>query len=82
MTMAFPTRPHAPPSPDTVALVSGIIAQGPLVHLTYPAAKVLRLIARGLGKVAPSTPFPAPMPAEVSLPRYSRASVYAADEAI
>ncbi|KAL1949729.1 hypothetical protein VTO73DRAFT_8610 [Trametes versicolor] len=68
MTMAFPTRPHAPPTPDTVALVSGIIAQGPLVHLTYPAAKVLRLIAKGLAKVAPSTPFPAPMPAE----RFSR----------
>ncbi|KAH9847866.1 lysophospholipase [Lenzites betulinus] len=68
MTLAFPTRAHAPPGKETVALVSGIIAQGPLVHLTYPAAKVLRLIARGLAKVAPSTPFPAPMPAE----RFSR----------
>ena len=68
MVLAFATRPYGPngpPTPETLAMVSGIISQGPLVHLTYPAAKVLRLIAAGLSRVAPGLPFPAPMPEEV-----------------
>ncbi|KAI0363890.1 lysophospholipase [Pilatotrama ljubarskyi] len=68
MTLAFPTRPQAPPTPETVSMISGIIAQGPLVHLTYPVAKVVRYVARGISKIAPSLPVPAPMPAE----RFSR----------
>ncbi|KAI0706362.1 alpha beta-hydrolase [Earliella scabrosa] len=67
MVLAFATRPYGPngpPTPETLSMVSGIISQGPLVHLTYPAAKVLRLIAAGLSRVAPGLPFPAPMPEE------------------
>ena len=70
MVLAFATRPYGPngpPTPETLSMVSGIISQGPLVHLTYPAAKVLRLIAAGLSRVAPGLPFPAPMPEEVRL---------------
>ena len=70
MVLAFATRPYGPngpPTPETLSMVSGIISQGPRVHLTYPAAKVLRLIAAGLIRVAPGLPFPAPMPEEVRL---------------
>ena len=88
MVLAFATRPYGPngpPTPETLAMVSGIISQGPLVHLTYPAAKVLRLIAAGLSRIAPGLPFPAPMPEEVclvpSLPSCSDMSGGTDDEA-
>ena len=34
--LAFATRPQAPPSRVTVALLSGVIAGGPLIRLTFP----------------------------------------------
>ncbi|KAI0759681.1 lysophospholipase [Trametes elegans] len=68
MTLAFATRTEPPPTPETVSLVSGIISQGPLVHLTYPVSKVGRALLRGVSKVAPSFPMSAPMPAK----RFSR----------
>ncbi|KAI8969876.1 lysophospholipase [Trametes punicea] len=68
LVIAFPTRLHPPPTPETVSMVSGIIAQGPLVHLTYPPAKPVRYLVRGLSKIMPNLPIPAPMPEE----RFSR----------
>lgn len=35
--IGFVTRPQAPPSPDTLKLVDGVIAGGPLIKLTSPA---------------------------------------------
>ncbi|KAJ8463959.1 hypothetical protein ONZ51_g9919 [Trametes cubensis] len=68
LTLAFPTRQHPPPAPETVSMLSGVISQGPLVHLTYQPAKVSRYLLHGVAKIAPLLPFPAPMPAE----RFSR----------
>jgi len=35
--IGFVTRPSAPPSPETLKLVDGVIAGGPLIKLTSPA---------------------------------------------
>ncbi|RDX44035.1 lysophospholipase [Lentinus brumalis] len=68
LTMAFATRPSPPPEQETLSMVSGIIAQAPLVGLTHPTPTVLRYIARVLSRVAPTMSIPAPMPEE----RFSR----------
>ncbi len=65
LTMAFATRPSPPPEQETLSMVSGIIAQAPLVGLTHPTPTVLRYIARVLSRVAPTMSIPAPMPEEV-----------------
>ncbi|WWD03019.1 hypothetical protein V865_001063 [Kwoniella europaea PYCC6329] len=38
--LAFATRPHPPPSPETVKLLSGIISGGPLIRQTKPASSI------------------------------------------
>ena len=67
MTLAFATRTHAPPSKEALSMVSGIIAQCPLVRLTHPTPWVLTWVAYMLSKTAPALPFPATMPDEVSI---------------
>lgn len=47
-------------------MVSGVIAQCPLVQLTHPPSRVLTWIANVLSIAAPSLAFPAVMPEEVS----------------
>ena len=69
LTLAFSTRTQPPPSPATVAQLSGVIANAPLVHLTYPAGQFTRLLATYLGKLMPDKALPAPMPEEVRRPR-------------
>ncbi len=66
MVLAFAARSDPSPSPETLAMVTGVITQAPLIHLTYPAAKILRYIAAGLSRVLPALPFPADMPEKVS----------------
>ncbi|KAI0353759.1 lysophospholipase [Trametes cingulata] len=68
LTLAFATRSGPPPKPEAITLVSGIIAQAPLVHLRYPVPKVLRHIVHALGNVLPWWPIPASLPLE----RFSR----------
>lgn len=38
--LAFATRPTAPPSKDSVALLSGVISGGPLIRQTHPASSI------------------------------------------
>jgi acylglycerol lipase len=38
--LAFATRPKAPPSKETLGLLSGIIAGGPLIRQTRPANSI------------------------------------------
>ncbi|WWC62010.1 uncharacterized protein I303_104597 [Kwoniella dejecticola CBS 10117] len=50
--LAFATRPAAPPSKDTVGLLGGIIAGGPLIRQTKPASGIqvkAGSLAAGLG---------------------------------
>jgi hypothetical protein len=38
--LAFATRPTAPPSKETLGLLSGVIAGGPLIRQTTPASAI------------------------------------------
>ncbi|RPD79331.1 alpha/beta-hydrolase [Lentinus tigrinus ALCF2SS1-7] len=60
MTLGFATRTK--PSSEVLAMVSGIIAQCPLVHLTHRPSRILIWIAYLLSRIAPALPFPADMP--------------------
>ncbi|PIL32215.1 hypothetical protein GSI_05460 [Ganoderma sinense ZZ0214-1] len=62
MVLAFGALSGPPPSPETVAKVSGIIAQCPLVRLTYPNGKITTTVVNMLSKVSPYFQVPAPMP--------------------
>ncbi len=66
MVLAFGALSGPPPSSETVAKVSGIIAQCPLVRLTHPNGKVTTGVMSVLSKVSPSFQVPAPMPENVS----------------
>ncbi len=65
MVLAFATRTSSPPSTSTLAMLSGIIAQAPLVGITYPPSKLVRSVVYAISKVFPSLPIAAPMPEEV-----------------
>ncbi|KAK8864442.1 hypothetical protein IAR55_001691 [Kwoniella newhampshirensis] len=59
--LAFPTRPRAPPSSETVKLLSGVISGGPLIRQTNPSpaiqVKAGTLVAGlGLGSFLIPTP--------------------------
>lgn len=61
----FPTRTEPPPSPETVSLLSGVIAISPLVELGVPAPKVSRQLVKTVSSVIPNFPFNPPLPPEV-----------------
>ena len=65
MVLAFGALSGPPPSPETVAKVSGIIAQCPLVRLTHPNGKITTTVVNVLSKVSPYFQVPAPMPENV-----------------
>ena len=67
MVLAFGALSGPPPSPETVAKVSGIIAQCPLVRLTHPNGKVTTAVLSVLSKVSPAFQVPAPMAENVRL---------------
>ncbi|THH17131.1 hypothetical protein EUX98_g9184 [Antrodiella citrinella] len=59
LVCAFPTRTHAPPSPDTVNLLSGVILTSPLIQLTHPKPRLLVSAGGQLGRLFPHTQVPA-----------------------
>ena len=38
--LAFATRPGTPPSKETIGMLSGVIAGGPLIRQTTPASSI------------------------------------------
>ncbi|WVW83956.1 hypothetical protein I302_105979 [Kwoniella bestiolae CBS 10118] len=59
--LAFANRPHAPPSPETVKSLGGVISGGPLIRQTKPASSIQvkagSLVAGlGLGNMLIPTP--------------------------
>ncbi|KAI0719289.1 lysophospholipase [Cerioporus squamosus] len=64
LALVFPTRTGPPPSPETVALLSGVIAISPLVELGVPAPKVARQLVKTMSSVIPTFPFNPPLPPE------------------
>ncbi|PFH52178.1 hypothetical protein AMATHDRAFT_140634 [Amanita thiersii Skay4041] len=57
--LGFATQSKDSPHYAKVASLSGVIATSPLILLTKPAAKPLRMIGSLMGKVAPNMSFPA-----------------------
>ncbi|KAF9501318.1 lysophospholipase [Pleurotus eryngii] len=64
LALGFVTRNSAPPDPEIIKSLSGVISQSPLVHQTYPASKALRWVGGKASMLAPSTLIPAPVKAE------------------
>ncbi|CDO73711.1 hypothetical protein BN946_scf185015.g39 [Trametes cinnabarina] len=62
LALAFPTRTSSRPSPETLALISGMMVIGPLLSLTHPPSRFLRTAARVLATIAPNFPVPANQP--------------------
>jgi len=59
--LGFVTRNAAPPSPDTVKLLSGVIASGPLFVLSTPAPSFQRWLGRKARPLLPNLLVPTPM---------------------
>jgi len=59
LSLAFATRPSAPPAQEAVDLLSGVIASSPLVTQTKPAAKVARWIGSRASMLSPNMNIPA-----------------------
>ncbi|OSD06579.1 lysophospholipase [Trametes coccinea BRFM310] len=73
LALAFATRTSTTPSPETLALISGIIVIGPLLMLKHQPPWLLRNACRLLASIAPDFPLPANQPYEVrGLSRFSR----------
>ncbi|RPD60088.1 lysophospholipase [Lentinus tigrinus ALCF2SS1-6] len=64
LVLVFPTRTEAPPSPETIALLNGVIAISPLVELGVPAPKAARQLVKTVSAVAPTFSFNPPLPPE------------------
>ncbi|KAI6015590.1 alpha beta-hydrolase [Pisolithus marmoratus] len=64
LVLAFPTRETAPPSPDTVSSLAGVIATSPLILQTKPAPRVARWLGDKASRVFPSVLIPAPVNAK------------------
>lgn len=64
LTMAYATRPAAPPSPESVKLFKGLIVSSPSILLTTPQPKFLRWTGAKLANVVPFMSFPADVKAE------------------
>ncbi|GBE80781.1 Putative monoglyceride [Sparassis crispa] len=59
LSLAFATRVKAPPSPETVQMLSGIIASSPFLEQTTPVSRLLRWVGEKAAMVLPHMPFPA-----------------------
>ncbi|KAI0629458.1 lysophospholipase [Trametes polyzona] len=64
LALAFGTRTSPPPEPETLALLSGVIASSPLLLQTHPAPKLLRYIGGKVSVLFPHLLFDAPIPVE------------------
>jgi len=63
--LGFATRATGPPSPDTVKLLSGVIASSPLLILSTPASPFQRWLGRKARPFLPNLQVPTPMNEEV-----------------
>ena len=63
--LGFATRTTGPPSPDTVKLLSGVIASSPLLILSAPASPFQRWLGRKARPFLPNLQVPTPMNEEV-----------------
>jgi len=59
--LGFVTRTTGPPSPDTVKLLSGVIASSPLLILSTPASSLQRWVGRKARSFLPNLLVPTPM---------------------
>ncbi|KAI6104891.1 alpha beta-hydrolase [Pisolithus croceorrhizus] len=59
LVLAFPTRETAPPSPETMSSLAGVIASSPLILQAKPAAKVARWLGGKASRLSPSLTIPA-----------------------
>ncbi|KAI6046316.1 alpha beta-hydrolase [Pisolithus marmoratus] len=64
LVLAFPTRETAPPSPDTVSSLAGVIATSPLILQAKPAPRAARWLGDKASRVFPSVLIPAPVNAK------------------
>ncbi|KAI9059512.1 alpha/beta-hydrolase [Trametes sanguinea] len=64
LALGFATRPSPPPAPESVKLLSGIIASSPLLLQTHPAPKILRYIGGKACLLFPNLLIDAPVPVE------------------
>jgi len=60
-SIAFATRQAAPPSPESVKLLSGVIGSSPLIHLTNSASAFQRWAGRKARHFLPYLVIPAPV---------------------
>ncbi|KAI0753184.1 lysophospholipase [Daedaleopsis nitida] len=61
LSLGFPTRPPAPPSPENVSLLSGVVATSPLLVQPSPVPRSLRFVAGVVGMIFPTLLVPAPV---------------------
>ncbi|CDO77811.1 hypothetical protein BN946_scf184722.g3 [Trametes cinnabarina] len=61
LASAFVTRTRPPPAGETVSKLSGIIAQSPLYRLHRQPSVIVRSVVRGISRIAPAFPLPAPV---------------------
>ncbi|KAI0308462.1 Alpha/Beta hydrolase protein, partial [Amylostereum chailletii] len=59
--LSFATRTESPPDKETVAMLSGVIASSPLVHITKPPPSALVRLLTMVGKVFPNTVLSTPV---------------------
>ena len=59
------TRKSGPPSPDTVKILSGVIASGPLLILSAAASPFQRWLGRKVRPFLPNLLVPTPLKEEV-----------------
>lgn len=65
--LGFATRQQAPPSPETIKLLSGVIGSSPLIHLTNAVSSFQRWAGRKAKPFLPNLSIPAPVKPEVGL---------------
>jgi len=61
LVLGFPTREQAPPSPETVKLLSGVIGSSPLIQLAHAAPSYQRWAGRKARSFFPYLTIPAPV---------------------
>lgn len=65
MISTFVSRTQAPPKPETIAKIAGVISVSPLITLSHPPLGIIRTAGGLLGKVLPNATVAAVVPEEV-----------------
>lgn len=81
MVLSFATRTEAPPSKDTVALLSGVIASSPLVQIdNNKPGPFMNLVLKFCAKYFPTMPVDTPVQDKVSALSATRSHKDAIDD--